>query len=135
MWKISHCILCRSVDVDSNQVADGDLPGDKKSKKKKKKSKNRECKENINISEPLLPLEGKNRSSKVFEDKNVEAKPSQTKTLSNGLIIEELGSGNPDGKVAAPGKKVILEVPFWFLDWINNCRRANIMPRICPSVR
>ncbi|KAE9446372.1 hypothetical protein C3L33_21731, partial [Rhododendron williamsianum] len=96
----------KSVDIDSNQVADGDQPGDKKSKKKKKKSKNQEYKENMDINEPLLPLEGKNRSSKVFEDKNVEAKPSQTRTLSNGLIIEDLGSGKPDGKVAAPGKKI-----------------------------
>jgi len=93
----------KSVDIDSHQVADGDQPGDKKSKKKKKKSKNREYED---INEPLLTLDGENRSSKVFEDKNVEAKPSQARTLSNGLVIEELGRGKPDGKVAALGKKV-----------------------------
>lgn len=120
--------MCRSVDIDSHQVANGDQPGDKKSKKKKKKSKNREYED---INEPSLTLEGENRSSKVFEDKNVEAKPSRARTLSNGLVIEELGRGKPDGKVAALGKKVLLEVLFRFLDWINNCTWANIMPCIC----
>lgn len=34
------------------------------------------------------------------------AKPTQNRTLSNGLIIEEVANGQPDGKVASRGKKV-----------------------------
>jgi len=39
--------------------------------------------------------------------KQTETKPSQVRTFPNGLIIEEeLFMGKPDGKKAAPGKKV-----------------------------
>lgn len=34
------------------------------------------------------------------------AKPSQVRTFPNGLVIEKLAMGIPDGKKAAPGKKV-----------------------------
>lgn len=40
------------------------------------------------------------------EREKAEAKPSQTRTFPNGLVIEELEMGRPDGKRAAPGKKV-----------------------------
>lgn len=41
-----------------------------------------------------------------IEDKEVNDKSSQVQTLSNGLMIEVLEMGKPDGKVAAFGKKV-----------------------------
>ncbi|GMP61803.1 hypothetical protein CsSME_00024125 [Camellia sinensis var. sinensis] len=96
----------KSIDIDSNQVADGDQSVDKKTKKKKKKSKIQESEGNMNKDAPSLTTEEKNDSIMGFEDKNVEAKSSQARTLSNGLVIEELEMGNPDGKIAALGKKV-----------------------------
>lgn len=35
-----------------------------------------------------------------------EAKSLQVRTFPNGLVIEELAMGKPDGKRASPGKKV-----------------------------
>ncbi|XP_027361694.1 peptidyl-prolyl cis-trans isomerase FKBP53 [Abrus precatorius] len=74
-------------------------------KKKKKKTKGSEgvaagnqissSAENKNLSTP--EKKGK---------KQTEAKPSQVRTFSNGLVIEEVFMGKPDGKRAAPGKKV-----------------------------
>lgn len=37
-----------------------------------------------------------------------EAKPLQVRSFPNGLVIEELAMGKPDGKKATPGRKVIL---------------------------
>lgn len=96
----------KSIDINSNQVADGDQSVDKKTKKKKKKSKIQESEGNMNKDAPSLTTEEKNDSIMGFEDKNVEAKSSQARTLSNGLVIEELEMGKPDGKIAALGKKV-----------------------------
>lgn len=39
-----------------------------------------------------------------------KAKPSQVRTYPNGLVIEELSMGKPDGKRASGGKKVIIFV-------------------------
>lgn len=96
----------KSIDIDSNQVADGDQSVDKKTKKKKKKSKIQESEGNMNKDAPSLTTEEKNDSIMGFEDKNMEAKSSQARTLSNGLVIEELEMGKRDGKIAALGKKV-----------------------------
>lgn len=52
---------------------------------------------NMNISLPSVDK---------IEDKEVNDKSSQVQTLSNGLMIEVLEMGKPDGKVAAFGKKV-----------------------------
>ncbi|XP_057495796.1 peptidyl-prolyl cis-trans isomerase FKBP43-like [Actinidia eriantha] len=100
------CSDIRGIDINSNQVADGDQPEDKNSKKKKKKSKIWENKRNIGIDALSLPLEENNRSIKGFEGKNVEIKASQGRTLSNGLIIHDIEMGKLDGKIAAPGKEI-----------------------------
>ena len=86
--------MCRGIDINSNQVADGDQPEDKNSKKEKKKSKVWENKRNIGIDAPSLPLEENNRSIKGFEGKNVEIKPSQGRkeTAAEGKSLE--GSAN-----------------------------------------
>uniref|UniRef100_A0A5B6YVD3 peptidylprolyl isomerase n=1 Tax=Davidia involucrata TaxID=16924 RepID=A0A5B6YVD3_DAVIN len=95
----------KCINIDSNHIAGGDQSEEKKIKMKKKKSKNRENEGNV-IMDVTLSTEEKNRSSMEFENKNVDAKSSQARTLSNGLIIEELEKGKPDGKMAAPGKKL-----------------------------
>ncbi|KAF5946395.1 hypothetical protein HYC85_016623 [Camellia sinensis] len=112
----------KSIDIDSNQVADGDQSVDKKTKKKKKKSKIQESEGNMNKDAPSLTTEEKNDSIMGFEDKNVEAKSSQARTLSNGLVIEELEMGNPDGKIAALGKKAseyMLSIVSYFV-WLRS---------------
>ena len=38
--------------------------------------------------------------------KSSEAKPTQVRTFPNGLVIEELQMGKPNGKMADKGKKV-----------------------------
>lgn len=58
----------------------------------------------MNVDVPILSKEETEKSIKE-EDKNVDTGLSQARTLSNGLIIEELESGRSDGKVAALGRK------------------------------
>ncbi|KAL6965012.1 peptidylprolyl isomerase [Sarracenia purpurea var. burkii] len=95
----------RGIDIDSNQVANGYQPENVKAKKKKK-NKVRENKGNLDADISSLAVEESNGSIMRFENNNSEAKSCRARTLSNGLIIEELETGKPDGKLAAPGKKV-----------------------------
>ncbi|XP_027159279.1 peptidyl-prolyl cis-trans isomerase FKBP43-like [Coffea eugenioides] len=67
-----------------------------KPKKKKKKAKTVDNKENMNVSGSLL---SENESREP-------SKSCQVRTLSNGLVIEELALGEQEGKIAAIGKKV-----------------------------
>lgn len=48
-----------------------------------------------------------NLSNTNIKEKN-EVKPLQERTFPNGLVIQELGMGKPDGRKAALGKKVNL---------------------------
>ncbi|XP_008786602.2 peptidyl-prolyl cis-trans isomerase FKBP53 isoform X1 [Phoenix dactylifera] len=63
-------------------------------KKKKKKSKNQA--KDLNANQELSNL--------VEEEKKVES--SKMRTFANGLTIEDLAMGKPDGKRASPGCKV-----------------------------
>nr|XP_027107834.1 peptidyl-prolyl cis-trans isomerase FKBP43-like isoform X2 [Coffea arabica] len=67
-----------------------------KPKKKKKKAKTVDNKENMNVSGSLL---SENESREP-------SKSCQVRTLSNGLVIEQLALGKQEGKIAAIGKKV-----------------------------
>lgn len=73
----------------------------KKTKKKKKIQNNGE-------SEMDLPDAACNQETTPMKSENqtTNAEPMQNRTLSNGLIIEEVANGPPDGKVASRGKKV-----------------------------
>ncbi|KAL5747007.1 hypothetical protein ACOSP7_023997 [Xanthoceras sorbifolium] len=71
---------------------------EEKKKKKKKKRKIQEDGKDINTETPILSTDEKNRSADI--------KQSQLRTLSDGLVIEELETGKPDGKVAVSGKKI-----------------------------
>ncbi|XP_059651547.1 peptidyl-prolyl cis-trans isomerase FKBP43-like [Cornus florida] len=93
----------KTIKIDSEQLAGGYQSVEKKIKKKRK---SKTLEENVNVDVPMLSTGEKNKSSLESGDKNSDAKLSQTRTLSNGLIIEELEMGKPDGKMAAPGKKV-----------------------------
>ncbi|XP_074591619.1 peptidyl-prolyl cis-trans isomerase FKBP53-like isoform X3 [Curcuma longa] len=79
----------------NDEVPDDDKSLSQKSKKKKKKARKGNNPENdSNVNEPVsLPEEHKHGQHK-------------TRTFSNGLTIEELSMGQPDGKKASPGSKV-----------------------------
>ncbi|KAI7738115.1 hypothetical protein M8C21_014524 [Ambrosia artemisiifolia] len=83
--------------VDSNGLANGNQSDEKKAKKKRKKmSKTQEIDENTGID---VEKENNKQSPKEPESCN-------RKTLSSGLVIEDLVTGNSKGKVAAAGRKV-----------------------------
>ncbi|KAL0464658.1 UNVERIFIED_CONTAM: Peptidyl-prolyl cis-trans isomerase FKBP43 [Sesamum latifolium] len=74
-------------------------------KKTKKKTKQTQGASDLNMSVSELKA-NQEMTLMNFEDQTTNAVSLQKRTLSNGLIIEELASGPPGGKVAAPGKKV-----------------------------
>ncbi|KAI7726064.1 hypothetical protein M8C21_009683 [Ambrosia artemisiifolia] len=98
----------------------------KKAKKKNKKAKdtqegannnNNGVQKETNLEQTpekaaLVAKDKKNKQqestpgSKVTGSSSAEAKPSQVRTFPNGLVIEELQMGKPNGKRATPGKKV-----------------------------
>ncbi|KAK6926357.1 FKBP-type peptidyl-prolyl cis-trans isomerase domain [Dillenia turbinata] len=89
-------------DDNDAQPANGDDSEKKKKKKKKKKTKTQDSEADATLS---LNVTDKDRSSMEIEEK-IESQASKTRTFPNGLVIEELAMGKPDGKRASPGKKV-----------------------------
>ncbi|RDX95849.1 Peptidyl-prolyl cis-trans isomerase FKBP53 [Mucuna pruriens] len=90
---------------------DGKLPNNEdlaeKKKKKKKKKKTNDSEGVAAADQIATTVEKQNLSSSEKKGKKqTETKPSQVRTFSNGLVIEEVYMGKPDGKKAAPGKKV-----------------------------
>ncbi|XP_050224940.1 peptidyl-prolyl cis-trans isomerase FKBP53 [Mercurialis annua] len=88
------------------------LPAENSSDKKKKKKKKKKNKQNQDNGEDT----SKNQTASAVGDEAKSAlgssdnqsvdKSSQTRTFSNGLVIEELAMGKPDGKRASPGSQV-----------------------------
>jgi FK506-binding nuclear protein len=67
-----------------------------KESKKKKKKKNKKSGE-------------KDQGKKEEKDEKDEKKePQQSRTFGNGLVVEEISMGRPDGKKATPGSRVLL---------------------------
>ncbi|KAM3320130.1 peptidyl-prolyl cis-trans isomerase FKBP53 [Capsicum chacoense] len=90
--------------VEGGKTEDGQKStNEKDTEKKKKKKKN---KKNQQDGKAVTEVEQckKNESREVEE--NAGAKSSNVRTFGNGLVIEELAMGRPDGKKASPGKKV-----------------------------
>uniref|UniRef100_A0A5B7BEQ9 peptidylprolyl isomerase n=1 Tax=Davidia involucrata TaxID=16924 RepID=A0A5B7BEQ9_DAVIN len=92
----------KSLDIDADSTADENHSKEKKKKKKKEKSKKQETKANASVEQTVIDKDG---STMEIEEKT-EAKPFQVRSFPNGLVIEELAMGKPDGKRASPGKKV-----------------------------
>ncbi|KAK1424984.1 hypothetical protein QVD17_20326 [Tagetes erecta] len=87
----------KSSGVDSDQLVNGNQSDEKKVKKKKRKvTKTQEIDGSTNID---VEKENNKQSS-------TEPDSCNKKTLSNGLVIEDLVTGNSQGKVAAAGRKV-----------------------------
>ncbi|KAK7406020.1 hypothetical protein VNO78_07634 [Psophocarpus tetragonolobus] len=95
-------------DEHDGKLSNNDVIAEKKNKKKKKKAKESEAAAATN--QITSTAEKKNLSSSEEKvKKQIETKPSQVRTFPNGLIIEEVFMGKPDGKKAAPGKKVSVQ--------------------------
>ncbi|KAL3834582.1 hypothetical protein ACJIZ3_009318 [Penstemon smallii] len=74
----------------------------KKEKKKKKENKKQESAATPNTEGKVTDKKG----TAVEKQEKEEAKSQQVRTYPNGLVIEEVAMGKPDGKRASPGKKV-----------------------------
>ncbi|XP_057450123.1 peptidyl-prolyl cis-trans isomerase FKBP53 isoform X2 [Lotus japonicus] len=76
-------------------------------KKNKKKKKTQESEGVATGNQVATPVEKQNLLTTEKKGKEQsEAKPSHIRTFANGLVIEELSMGKPDGKRATPGQKV-----------------------------
>ncbi|XP_058747374.1 peptidyl-prolyl cis-trans isomerase FKBP43-like isoform X2 [Vicia villosa] len=89
--------------IENNVDNNGNQSEDKKVKKKKKsKSKGNEV---VNSDVPLS-VEPSTEMTKEDGNNPEDAKSSQVRTLSDGLVIQELETGKANGKIAALGKKI-----------------------------
>ncbi|KAJ7970067.1 Peptidylprolyl isomerase [Quillaja saponaria] len=77
-----------------------------KKKKKQKKKKNHESEGATELTRTAETTEKQNISTMESGQKQTETESSQIRTFPNGLVIEELSMGKPDGKRASPGKQV-----------------------------
>lgn len=77
------------------------LPDEDHSKKKKKKQKKKKKAQESDG-------DGKTGQTVSTVQEQAAAKPSQVRSFPNGLVIEEVAMGKPDGKRASNGKQVIL---------------------------
>ncbi|KAL2536504.1 peptidyl-prolyl cis-trans isomerase FKBP43-like [Forsythia ovata] len=96
----------KDICVNSHLVPDGSQP-EKKYEGKKKNKKNNKIQRDGNSNIVTLELNANKENTFMnCKDQNADAASSQKRTLSSGLIIEEVAKGEPGGKIAAPGKKV-----------------------------
>ncbi|GLT49265.1 hypothetical protein SLA2020_228340 [Shorea laevis] len=90
--------------TDTNSIPSENLS--EKKKKKKKKKKNQESEVDDSANQTVSASGDKNTSTLKTEEKQSAVKLSQVRTFPNGLVIEELVMGKPDGKRASHGKQV-----------------------------
>ena len=98
-WVLS-VLVHRDLGVDLDNVTGKNSSEDKK---KKKKSTTQEGEGKATVDQTVSAV-----GNKEVEEKQSEVKSSQVRTFANGLVIEELQMGKPDGKRASPGKQVSL---------------------------
>lgn len=91
--------LSTEKNLDKNIDSGADESGSKEKKKKNKKKKKQEEKD-ANTNQSV--------TNTSVEKEKEEEKASQVRTYPNGLIVEELQMGKPDGKRASPGKTVLV---------------------------
>ncbi|XVF09706.1 hypothetical protein REPUB_Repub07fG0118400 [Reevesia pubescens] len=83
------------------------VPGVNLSEKKKKKKKKKTALENqVGANAAVSQSGDKDTSTLKPEEKQTASKSSQVRTFPNGLVVEELAMGKPDGKRASRGKQV-----------------------------
>lgn len=93
--------LCSDLDVPGRKADENTSEKAEKKKKNKSKSKVHKNDENMTVS---LNGEKENPINEV-QEKNVISGSSNVRTLSNGLVIEDLESNKSDGREALQGKK------------------------------
>ncbi|XP_051147605.1 peptidyl-prolyl cis-trans isomerase FKBP53-like [Andrographis paniculata] len=80
---------------------------DRRSEKKKNKKQKKKAEGKGNLgTDMLVTTDGEETMVTKFGNENTDAVPIKKRTLSDGLIVEELANGPPDLKVAATGKKI-----------------------------
>ncbi|KAJ8771450.1 hypothetical protein K2173_026627 [Erythroxylum novogranatense] len=98
-----------ALDGNENGQSALDVDEDEKSsdkKKKKNKKKKGQDEKGTSKVQTTIAIGGKTNSSLESEDQKVSAKFSKVRSYANGLIIEELAMGKPNGKRASPGSQV-----------------------------
>ncbi|KAG4161883.1 hypothetical protein ERO13_D01G083900v2 [Gossypium hirsutum] len=98
----SNYTVTKYVDVEDRENQNQVNDNHSRKTKKKRRSKDEEG-DAMKVEPPVLPAHEKKRSDVEMGAKNANDKEIQ---LSNGIIIEELEMGKPDGKIASLGKKV-----------------------------
>ncbi|XP_022641146.1 peptidyl-prolyl cis-trans isomerase FKBP53 isoform X1 [Vigna radiata var. radiata] len=101
---LTYCLM---VDNGAYDLPDGNQSENRKAKKRKKMSKSQGNGEVVN-SNITVCVERSGETEMMEEDrsKGEDAKPSNVRTLKNGLVIQEQEKGKKDGKIAASGKKI-----------------------------
>ncbi|KAL3615598.1 hypothetical protein CASFOL_041259 [Castilleja foliolosa] len=89
--------------TDNESVANASQP---EKKTKKKKNKKIQIEDDAGSGFPNATDSQENNRILKSGNQTASEKSISKKTLSNGMVIEEVVNGPPDGKVAAPGKKV-----------------------------
>ncbi|KAG9445381.1 hypothetical protein H6P81_016721 [Aristolochia fimbriata] len=92
------------VEEAADASAEAKITEGKKKKKKKSKSNNDDASVESTKSRELAVSEKK--PVKKIEDQKSKVQPSKSRTYANGMVVEELYIGKPDGKRASLGKKV-----------------------------
>ncbi|GMI75491.1 FK506 BINDING PROTEIN 53 [Hibiscus trionum] len=91
---------------DSDNVL-GENLSEKEKKKKKKKNKKKTTQEDQVAANASVSQSGdKGTSASKSVEKQAASKSSQARTFPNGLVVQELEMGKPDGKRASRGKQV-----------------------------
>ncbi|KAM1069937.1 hypothetical protein ACFX13_001843 [Malus domestica] len=103
----------KSSDIENNSIPVENLTEGKKKKKKNKKAQESETK--TDMDETVDNMEDQNEPGL----EQTSGKRSKAKTYPNGLVIEELAMGKPDGKKASSGKKVSVR-------YIGKLKNGNI---------
>ncbi|KAL1558887.1 peptidylprolyl isomerase [Salvia divinorum] len=81
-------------------------PSSEKKKEKKNNKKKSKVQENTQTPSAGKEVADKNETDLQKQGNGGASKSLQVSTFPNGLVIEELAMGRPDGKRASPGKKV-----------------------------
>ncbi|CAO2839004.1 unnamed protein product [Amaranthus hypochondriacus] len=91
---------------DAIEAGDGDASVNKKKDKKKKKAKTEKNEEVADLKKDASNKDEKQTIKPEKEAKKSNDKHAKVRTFPNGLAIEELKMGQPDGKRASRGSKV-----------------------------
>ncbi|KAK4837459.1 hypothetical protein QYF36_005682 [Acer negundo] len=97
-------ITQKDIDNDTSSVPSETQPEKKKKKNKKKKAQESEGQKKEDQTASAVGV--KNGSAPSSEQPMQTSAKSSVRTFPNGLVIEEVAMGKPDGKRASPGKQV-----------------------------